>query len=927
MTTKTMKYNPAFLTEEELLASFVVRKTDLELILNVIRENTKSSNQHVLVVGPRGSGKTTLALRAVAEIRRDRELEPKWYPLVFGEESYQVRTAGEFWLEAVFHLAQQTNEERWRKTYEELKSEQNEKTLHDRALAQLLDFADLKKKRILLVVENLNMLLGDQMSDKDAWTLRHTLLNEPRVMLLATATSRFEQIINSGKAMFEVFKVHDLKPMDEKECAVFWLARTGKDIGEKNIRPIKILTGGNPRLLMVISSFASGLSLRQLMEDLMQLVDDHTEYFKSYLDGLPPTERKIYLALADLWDPATAAEVARESRMAVNQTSSLLNRLIGRGAVVVSEVSGRTKWYQVAERMYNIYYLMRRRGATPARVRAVVAFMVDFYEPEQLLKATSQIAEEACTLKAMDREPHNLAFYEIVKRTKDPALREALLNSARKEFFEGDGVPEQIRSLKYQPKRNDKEVDHKADSTGILKLMKDFENLTERPEDVEKAYALLKKGTELSPKDADVWYYFGKLLHRKMERYEEAETAYRKAIEINPHSEEAWYYLGQLLHYKIGRYEEAEEAYIKSIQLNQNNIWSWYWLAELRSEKTSRFEEAEEAYQKAIEIDPDFVWAWDGLGVFFEKAGRNGEAEAAYRKAIGIDPSFVWAWYDLGDLLHSKMGRHDEAEDVYRKSIELNPNSAWPWYSLGVLLHEKTVRFKEAEAAYRKAIEIEPDSALYWFKLGELLHEKMELYEEADAAYRKALSLDPTCPVLFPLLSLSKKIPLKQDLIELAQKHIRSIPKNEELLNAFAWIFFQSGNKMFIAEALKWASEAVVSKPEDANFRHTLASILISLGRIDEALEHAEKSLTDKEVVGRKIREWAELLTRLAARDRTAEVMKIVLASPCSDILEPLIVGIKLYSGMKVRVAAEILEVGKDVAKQIEEYSRETKSI
>ena len=56
MNQRLMKYNPAFLTDEELIKGFVVREADLEIILQTIRENTTASNQHILIVGPRGIG-------------------------------------------------------------------------------------------------------------------------------------------------------------------------------------------------------------------------------------------------------------------------------------------------------------------------------------------------------------------------------------------------------------------------------------------------------------------------------------------------------------------------------------------------------------------------------------------------------------------------------------------------------------------------------------------------------------------------------------------------------------------------------------------------------------------------------------------------------------------------------------------------------
>ena len=107
MSDRIVKYNPAFLSDTELMNSFVVRLADLQLIVRIISDNMTGSNQHVLVIGPRGSGKTTLVRRVAIEIESKEELSNRWYPLIFSEESYEVVTVGEFWLEALFHLAEQ----------------------------------------------------------------------------------------------------------------------------------------------------------------------------------------------------------------------------------------------------------------------------------------------------------------------------------------------------------------------------------------------------------------------------------------------------------------------------------------------------------------------------------------------------------------------------------------------------------------------------------------------------------------------------------------------------------------------------------------------------------------------------------------------------------------------------------------------------
>ena len=46
---------------------------------------------------------------------------------------------------------------------------------------------------------------------------------------------------------------------------------SGQDVSERETRPLEILTGGNPRLLVIVASFAQHKSMRQLMEELVCL--------------------------------------------------------------------------------------------------------------------------------------------------------------------------------------------------------------------------------------------------------------------------------------------------------------------------------------------------------------------------------------------------------------------------------------------------------------------------------------------------------------------------------------------------------------------------------------------------------------------------------------------------------------------------------
>ena len=234
-------YNPGFDDDLEVIEKFVVRQSYLDDLLQTIGENTGPSSRHVLIVAPRGAGKTMLARRVVAEIRTQPVLNAKWHPVVCAEESYGITTAGEFWLECLLYLGEQGCDPRWQRRYEALRNEPNEVTLRERALGTLIEFIECTEKRLLLVVENFNMIFEQQMGDDAGWDLRHTLQNEPRIMVLATATSRFDEIDNINKALFEQFEVIRLRPLDKNECRRLWSSTTGEDVPATRVRPIQIL--------------------------------------------------------------------------------------------------------------------------------------------------------------------------------------------------------------------------------------------------------------------------------------------------------------------------------------------------------------------------------------------------------------------------------------------------------------------------------------------------------------------------------------------------------------------------------------------------------------------------------------------------------------------------------------------------------------
>ena len=384
------KFNPGLNQDDKsLIEQYVVRLPLLKILLETIEDNTERPIcQHHLYYGPRGRGKTMLMARVAAELRVNPKFSNNWIPIRLLEESYyEISNIGEFWLEVMSELTlsmPDENQENAQLSLKHLKENWSHPNLEQMAQATVLEQLDNINKKAIIMIENMHQLLDEIKDDDFGWAIRRVMQNEPRIMFLVTATTRFDNLDNAQQPFFEIFATSELPPLKRSEAARLWNSLTKSDKTEEQIAPLDILTGGSPRLLNIVAQFAKKNSIRELMENLTGLVDEYTEYFKSQLDVLAPKERRVFLALADLWSESTAKEIAERARMDIRSTSALLGRLEHKGALIVNAETPRRKTYLIAERLFCIYYKLRRERNQEALIEGLVKFMVDFYTPREI---------------------------------------------------------------------------------------------------------------------------------------------------------------------------------------------------------------------------------------------------------------------------------------------------------------------------------------------------------------------------------------------------------------------------------------------------------------------------------------------------------------------------------------------------------------
>ena len=385
-------YNPAQLPGDELEQSFVARQETLADLLGTIREQTPDAPcQHTLLIGPRGMGKTTMGLMCLRRIEQDSALAALWQPVRFHEESYGIGDLADLWQTALRHLAHATGESQWAEKADAIVTgERDANRQAAYALAALLDFHQETGKRLLLFIENLDHVLAQIGDERQIHALRAALTQYPELMLLGSANTVFKAIRSHSHPFYEFFRLVFLRGLDADETRILLKAVAGEQTRGRfqdsmveetgRLETIRRLTGGNPRLLQLACRMIVESPLGTAFEDLERLIDEQTPYFKGRIEELPPQLRRVFHCLAAGWRPLRAKEVAATSKLSSSHASAQLRQLVEKGYAKEHQLPN-NKWlrYEVVDRFYNIYYLLRLSHQGRSRFVGLLQFLQELF--------------------------------------------------------------------------------------------------------------------------------------------------------------------------------------------------------------------------------------------------------------------------------------------------------------------------------------------------------------------------------------------------------------------------------------------------------------------------------------------------------------------------------------------------------------------
>ena len=391
---RSSRYSPGNMDRESLEALFVGREDVMEDVLSRVADSIGQPQKHyILLIGPRGSGKThflMLAYHRILEQIRSAGLEDDIAIALLNEEEWGVASYLDLLVRILRALAEQTPD--LNPGIEQVYERFSRDSADAEAFAASLIAEHTRGKTLLLLCENLVDLfhgLGDE--GQKRW--RAAIQQSGNWSIIATTPALFAGLQLQDRPFYGFFTIRHLKSInadeglellhrkavheDQQELAAF--LRT--PLGRARVRAIHHLAAGNHRAYVVLFDFLDKESLDDLVGPFMHMVDDLTPYYQDRMRQLPPAQRKIVEFLSLESTPTLIKDTAAACLMSHQTASKQIGELAAAG-FVDRIPAGRYTYCELSEPLMRI--CIEVKDNKTQHFRLFVAFLRHWFSTREL---------------------------------------------------------------------------------------------------------------------------------------------------------------------------------------------------------------------------------------------------------------------------------------------------------------------------------------------------------------------------------------------------------------------------------------------------------------------------------------------------------------------------------------------------------------
>ncbi len=548
MSVELIQYQSAHQSYDEVIKYFIVRQKEFDRVMDDIRTTKEGSSfQHFVFVGRRGSGKSTLLRRIQAELELDKKLKLKYISVNLSEELSGVYRLYDLW----DYVIRDLNANGYDIPHIDFRLYKHDMKAYTKALHhQVITALQSQKKKLILLVDNIDRVLDTRGSDEDAALLRELLMNFKDIRIIGGSTVMSEQFWKYDMPFYEFFSIKRLEALtiDEvKKLLVHWSKI--KQLPEienlitkypGKIQSIRMLTDGMPRTMLLFVDMLINRPEQHGYQYLQLIVDRATPIYQERLSTLSPAQNKVLTELAFFWDAASVDQLIPRCNMDGKTISALLNQLTQ--SRHVEKIKGITKnlLYRLEERFFNLWFNMTQGGPQQRHeAKALTDFLENWYDKTEL----NNLAHEFSSFLKNGK----------IKQDYAESMSQALLRSKKLDKEHKQNLYLDIR------KSGLVAIDILEDPKQYFGDIKEAINKAFYAKEYEKIIDLFL----ISDINKDIKYFEMAICYFNLENYNEAEKYYLLAIEHG--------HIGAMnnlanLYSSLDKEKEAEKYYLLAVE-------------------------------------------------------------------------------------------------------------------------------------------------------------------------------------------------------------------------------------------------------------------------------------------------------------------------------------------------------------------------